>query len=201
VKAAHPGNANDRRRHPALPTLGPLRTGPHNVRPTIIAEASQIATIQSQVGNAAVSRFLTNTGQLHPGSIDTPYLQRKSPIVADSHGSADTPLVTLHNTLGNYYQTAGVPDYYHFDGLHPLKHDAGTYNLNFLRAKKMTAQIDPKSKANGGDRNNFIIGPYGHLGVMERSIFGRPNRGNHYDGGHLVEHTLMEGFDGSPLAG
>ncbi len=133
-----------------------------------------------------------------------PLVQRKSRFTSNSrtHGKKDTPITSLHNTFGKYYQQAGVPkgvpEVYIFKGLsQSVNYPPNNYQAQYEKADVAEAEIDPASvaKASGSNRNNAIIIPYGHLGVMERAIFDRPNIGNIYDGGHLVEHTLMEGTD------
>lgn len=109
--------------------------------------------------------------------------------------NADTPIATLSNTFNKYYKQAGLPEVYNFHQLTNVP--PSNYSQRFDIAQKAEASIDPasRSKASGSNRDNNVIIPYGHFGVMERAIFGRQNLGGTYDGGHLVEHTLMEGTD------
>lgn len=108
------------------------------------------------------------------------------------NGSHTTPIAALSDSLGKYYTQAGLPESYNF---HHLQHQTpGAYGNNFKRAHIAEATIDHTSY--GGDRDGTIIGPYGKFGVMERAILGRQNRGDtSYDGGHLIEHSLMSGQD------
>lgn len=122
--------------------------------------------------------------------------QLKSTMVTTPHEQgAETPLATLSRHFGPYFAAAGVVEKYDFVGL-GFRY-GNEYFGSWDRAGRVVAQIDPasKSKADSHNRDNQVIGPYGHFGAMERSIFGRPRLGNTYDGGHLVEHTLMEGQD------
>jgi hypothetical protein len=127
-------------------------------------------------------------------------LQQKS---AFAYGSpkpkepgAKTPLDTLHTAFEPFFSSAGVTEYYIF-GPSPLNQvlpDA--YPDKYDRAGEVEAYIDGGFRGgNGNDRDGKIIAAYGHFGSMERAIFNRPNRGHTYDGGHLIEHTLMEGKD------
>ncbi|MCU0288587.1 MAG: DUF4157 domain-containing protein [Acidobacteria bacterium] len=109
--------------------------------------------------------------------------------------NAETPIATLSKTFQPYYKKAVLTEVYDF---HQLKNvPPSNYSQSFDIAEKAEAEIDPasRSKASGSNRNNSVIIPYGHFGVMERAIFDRPDRGGTYDGGHLVEHTLMEAQD------
>jgi|GEM_PF-6021261 len=125
------------------------------------------------------------------------YLQRKSTIDNISPGTiVASPIEVLSNNCKKYYDGASLLEKYDFHGIGEKKPDdykKGTYK----KAKEVTATIDPvsKSQADGSNRNNEVIAPYGHFGAMERSIFNRQNIGNTFDGGHLVEHTLMEKQD------
>lgn len=124
-------------------------------------------------------------------------IQRKSMITGISPKKAkDTPLATLHKTFEDYFKTAKLTETYDFHGLQ-VTYASTNMNTQYVRAGTAKAQIDPKSRsrANGSNRNSAVITPYGHIGRMERAIFARENLGNTYDGGHLIEHTLMEGTD------
>lgn len=123
-------------------------------------------------------------------------IQRKSTIVpAPKDDPAETPIDTLSKAFTRYFQITKMPHEYTFHKLKNCKPD--DYATSFKRAGSVLGDIDSAShaKADSKDRDNTVIGPYGHFGVMERAIFGRPDRGTSYDGGHLVEHTLMEGRD------
>ncbi|WOD37084.1 DUF4157 domain-containing protein [Nodosilinea sp. E11] len=136
--------------------------------------------------------------------VDTPFIQCKSTITNNANlGNKDTPLKTLHDVFGKYFNKALVNETYNF---HPLQvfylgatpyNGSKAYKNQYLKAEKVEASIDPasSSKTDSKNRNDNVIQPYGHFGVMERAIFDRKNIGNIYDGGHLVEHTLMEGQD------
>ena len=124
-------------------------------------------------------------------------VQRKSRITSMAPNAVeDSPIETLSKNLKSYYQAAGLLEQYNFHGIGSKTlgdYKSGTYK----RAGTVTAEIDPnsKSKVDSKDRDNDVIAPYGHFGVMERSIFKRQDLGNTFDGGHLVEHTLLEGRD------
>lgn len=151
------------------------------------------AVSQGMSASAGVAAFSPHSASGMPGDA---IAQCKSEIdVTGSLGKKDTPLTTLHGAFGKYFQKAGLPEAYRFHALGNVL--PGTYNTKYKKAGTAKAEIDPASasKADGSNRNNNVIGPYGHFGVMERSIFGRTDIGNLYDGGHLVEHTLMEGQD------
>src|SRR5262245_27140289 len=109
--------------------------------------------------------------------------------------NADTPLETLHQYFAKYFTAAGQSEQYNFHGLGNVTPSDALYQGTFDKAGKVESTIDTASHAHasGKNRDNSVIQPYGHFGVMERSIFQRQNLGNTYDGGHLVEHTLMEG--------
>jgi hypothetical protein len=120
--------------------------------------------------------------------------QLKSTIAtAPVEANAPTPVRSLSNVFKPYFTAAGRAELYTFEGLGLI--DPSTYAGKWNRAGTATAKIDPTSRADGSDRDNTVIGPYGHFGAMERAIFGRQRLGNTYDGGHLVEHTLMEAKD------
>ncbi|APR82776.1 Hypothetical protein A7982_08125 [Minicystis rosea] len=106
----------------------------------------------------------------------------------------DTPLETLHKAFEKYHTAAKVGETYNFHRFSTPVAPNG-YKATWGLADTVTAEIDPSSKRDSKNRDNGVIGPYGHFGAMERSIFGRQSLGNTYDGGHLVEHTLMEGQD------
>ncbi len=124
-------------------------------------------------------------------------LQRKSQLDSISPKTiVKSPIEVLSDNFQNYYKTAGLVEQYHFHGLgnkQPSEYQAGIY----MKAGEVAATIDPSSKpkVDSKNRNNNVIAPYGHFGAMERSIFNRQNLGNTFDGGHLVEHTLLEGQD------
>jgi hypothetical protein len=120
--------------------------------------------------------------------------QLKSTIAtAPVQANAPTPVRSLSNAFRPYFAAARRAELYTFEGLGLV--DPSTYAGSWDRAGTATARIDPNSSADGSDRDNAVIGPYGHFGAMERAIFGRQRLGNTYDGGHLVEHTLMEAKD------
>lgn len=149
-----------------------------------------ILRLQRTVGNRAVAQLVRSRASRFA-------IQRKSKFVSLPSGNKkDTPLESLHKALEPFFKTAGVPEVYHFHGM-KIDYANRPYEDEYERASEVTAEIDPASasKADGSNRNNTIIQAYGHLGVMERAIFNRPNLGNLYDGGHLIEHTLMEGQD------
>ncbi|GGX08468.1 eCIS core domain-containing protein [Undibacterium macrobrachii] len=124
-------------------------------------------------------------------------MQRKSKFKSNSPRelNAATPLASLHAAFQGFFKSAGLSESYTFHSLQKILPNDSTYSGSFSRAGEVVASIDPKSssKADSKNRDNSVIGPYGHFGVMERAIFNRQNLGNTYDGGHLVEHTLMEG--------
>jgi len=107
---------------------------------------------------------------------------------------AETPIATLSSVFGKYFAAASLAEAYNIFGTLVLPSD---FKGSWDKPKTVEASIDPASKSNadGNNRNNGVIGPYGRFGVIERAIFQRPNSGTSYDGGHLVEHTLMEGQD------
>jgi hypothetical protein len=149
-----------------------------------------ILRLQRTVGNRAVTQLVRSRA----GRVA---IQRKSKFLSLPTGNKkETPLESLHKALGPFFNTAGVPEVYHFHGM-SVQYANKPYQKDYEKATEVTAEIDPASasKADGSNRNNTIIQAYGHLGVMERAIFNRPNLGNLYDGGHLIEHTLMEGQD------
>ncbi|WP_373302418.1 eCIS core domain-containing protein [Streptomyces gelaticus] len=127
----------------------------------------------------------------------TPVIQRKSRFTDNTpkEKNAPLPVDSLHTAFEPYFRAVGLPEQYFFAPLGLVR--SGDYRTGFHRAGQVTAEIDPVShrNADGSNRDNGVIGPYGHFGVMERAIFGRQNLGNTYDGGHLVEHTLMEARD------
>ncbi|WP_230408172.1 DNA/RNA non-specific endonuclease [Undibacterium baiyunense] len=131
------------------------------------------------------------------GLASEPLMQRKSKFKSNSPRelNAATPLASLHAAFQGFFKSAGLSESYTFHSLQKILPNDSTYSGSFSRAGEVVASIDPKSssKADSKNRDNSVIGPYGHFGVMERAIFNRQNLGNTYDGGHLVEHTLMEG--------
>lgn len=122
-------------------------------------------------------------------------LQRKSKITSLNPKSVvKSPIEVLHDEVEDFFKKASLFERYQFHGLgskQPSEYATNTY----VRAGDVSAEIDPSSKADGSNRDNNVIAPYGHFGAMERSIFNRQDLGNTFDGGHLVEHTLMEGRD------
>ena len=122
-------------------------------------------------------------------------LQRKSVINSMTPDKkVESPIEVLHNNLEPFFKAASLLEQYKFHGLgtkQPSEYATNTYK----RAGEVSASIDPTSlsKVDSKDRDNTVIGPYGHFGAMERSVFNRQDLGNTYDGGHLVEHTLLEG--------
>ncbi|HEX4829621.1 MAG TPA: DUF4157 domain-containing protein [Trebonia sp.] len=112
--------------------------------------------------------------------------------------NAATPIATLSAVFGRFFTSAGEPELYNFSTVSPfINVSPAKYAGIYDRAGEVEADIDGKFKGgNGGDRNNAVISAYGHFGVMERAIFGRPDQNKStYDGGHLIEHTLMSGQD------
>ncbi|WP_442810855.1 eCIS core domain-containing protein [Streptomyces sp. Wh19] len=161
--------------------------------PTVPAspEPAGSAVSDARQSGAPVQRAVPATG-------GTPVIQRKSRFssIAPQERNAQLPVHSLHTAFEKYFREVGLSEQYFFAGLGGLVR-AEDYRSGFHRAGAVTAEIDPAShrKADGSNRDNGVIGPYGHFGVMERAIFGRQNLGNTYDGGHLVEHTLMEARD------
>jgi hypothetical protein len=141
------------------------------------------------------------TGLPAPATGGAPAAQLKSVIKSTTpkKSGADTPLKTLHDNFGALMTAAGLPSQYRFQNALPsvMHNDARYAGSQWDKAGTVEAELDSasRSKADGSNRDNSVIGPYGHFGVMERAIFQRPDVGNAYDGGHLVEHTLMEGQD------
>ncbi|MEU4500087.1 DUF4157 domain-containing protein [Streptomyces sp. NPDC024089] len=160
--------------------------------PTVPAspEPAGSAVSDARRNGAPVQRAVPATG-------GTPVIQRKSRFsnITPRETNAPLPVDSLHSALEKYFREVGLPEQYFFAALGLVR--AADYRSGFHRAGAVTAEIDPAShrKADGSNRDNGVIGPYGHFGVMERAIFGRQNLGNTYDGGHLVEHTLMEARD------
>lgn len=151
-----------------------------------------IRQLQQTIGNQALSRML---GQRKAGN---GCMQRKSVFnPTPTPQKQDTPVERLHQALGPYFSSAGVRELYNFHNVLQVDYMTNPYQKQYGKAGSVTAEIDPASasKADGSNRNNALIQAYGHLGVMERAIFQRDNLGNLYDGGHLIEHTLMEGQD------
>ncbi|MGW3089789.1 eCIS core domain-containing protein [Streptomyces sp. NPDC001108] len=146
-------------------------------------------------GRAAEDVHGTATTTAHTPGETT--VQRKSAITANNpkEQNAAPPHRSLSAVFAPFFATAQLPENYTFGPL--LNVSPQDYPGSFHRAGTVRAEIDPQSvsKADGSNRDNSVIGPYGHFGVMERAIFNRPPLGNTYDGGHLVEHTLMEGQD------
>ncbi|MCX4846892.1 DUF4157 domain-containing protein [Streptomyces sp. NBC_00893] len=167
---------------------GPVPTVPAG--PTAGPESSASGARQ---GGAPVQRAVPASGD---GG--APVIQRKSRFssITPKETNAPLPVDSLHTAFEKYFREVGLPEQYFFAALGGLVR-AADYRSGFHRAGAVTAEIDPAShrNADGSDRDNGVIGPYGHFGVMERAIFGRQNLGNTYDGGHLVEHTLMEARD------
>lgn len=130
-----------------------------------------------------------------------PAVQLKSVIksISPKKSGADTPLKTLHDNFGPLMTAANLPSRYSFQNVLPnVMHNEPRYaGSQWQKAGTVEAELDSasRSKADGSNRDNSVIGPYGHFGVMERAMFKRPDVGNTYDGGHLVEHTLMEAQD------
>lgn len=118
--------------------------------------------------------------------------------VTPKKSGADTPLKTLHDNFGPLMAAAGLASQYSFQSALPnVMHNDGRYAGSWAKAGSVEATLDSASrfKSDSKNRNNKVIGPYGHFGIMERAIHHRQDLGNTYDGGHLVEHTLMEGQD------
>ncbi|MFF5284487.1 DUF4157 domain-containing protein [Streptomyces sp. NPDC013171] len=161
-------------------------------------EAEANAT-RAMSGAAPVQRTArepaTGSGTGH--DTQEPQIQRKSVFtsVSPREQDAQSPIKTLSKAFKPYFTAAGLQEEYEFPGLNLKK--PGDYPDTYARAGSVTAEIDPASarKADGSNRNNNVISPYGHFGVMERGLFDRPSRAQAYDGGHLIEHTLMEGQD------
>jgi hypothetical protein len=121
----------------------------------------------------------------------SPVKQLKSEIKTMDYSSELTPLATLTQAVGPYFAKAKLPEAYIFHGnkLPPI-----AYKASFKRAKSATAELKTGSKAS--PRDNTVIRPYGHFGMMERAIMGRPDYNNIYDGGHLIERSLLDGANG-----
>jgi hypothetical protein len=116
---------------------------------------------------------------------------RFTEIVSDK--DVPTPIKSLSLQIQPYFDLIGLNEVYYFHDQKSLY--PSTYNQKYQRAKSVKAIIEKKSCGKNGDRNSQLIAHYGHFGVMERSIMGRQDRGNLYDGGHLIEHSLMEGSE------
>lgn len=127
--------------------------------------------------------------QIH--SAAAPVHQLKSKFTNLDNTSEPTPLASLSKVIKPYFEKTDLPEIYLLHGGKQVSPEA--YNGTYKRAKSATATLEDGPKA--GKRDNSVIGPYGHLGWMERSIMGRPNYGNIFDGGHLIERSLMEGAD------
>lgn len=104
-----------------------------------------------------------------------------------------TPIESLSDGAKPFFEEAELKESYNFHLGGVVTPDQ--YGDGFERARSATAVIERDSYGRNGDRDNTVIGPYGHFGWMERSILGRPNHGNIFDGGHLVERSLMEDAD------
>jgi hypothetical protein len=150
-------------------------------------------------GSTAIQARTAGLARPDAGSAAPAQLKSIFKAVTPKKTGADTPLKTLHDNFGPLMAAAGLPSQYSFQTALPnIMHNDGRYaGSNWAKAGSVHAELDSasRSKADGSNRNNGVIGPYGHFGVMERALLGRPDRGNTYDGGHLVEHTLMEGQD------
>src|SRR4051794_4841913 len=147
--------------------------------------------------DAQTKRALSAVAALRLSPAPAGVLALKSTLaVTPRQVNAPTPIAALSAALRPFFAAASMLELYSFHGLGRFVTPA-TYPGNWQRAGSATGTIDPasRSKSDSKNRDNTVIGPYGHFGAMERSIFGRQNLGNTYDGGHLVEHTLMEGQD------
>ncbi|WP_293139206.1 DUF4157 domain-containing protein [Okeania sp. SIO3I5] len=128
-------------------------------------------------------------------------IQKKSHFINPFPSAApptDIPLQTLHNTFSTFFKQSGQHEQYNFQSvLKNIQPNDPTYSGQpWAKARKVAAIIEDTSRKKvGGARDNSVIIPYGHFGMMERAIHQRPDKGNIYDGGHLIAHALMEGAD------
>lgn len=104
-----------------------------------------------------------------------------------------TPVHALSDQIKEYFEAVGMSEVYKMHGGKSIV--PSTYNGSYARAHRATAVIEKASLGKNGDRDNDVIGPYGHFGWMERSIMGKDDEGNLFDGGHLIERSLMEDAD------
>jgi hypothetical protein len=147
------------------------------------AKASEHTTVGDDTQPALQQ---TGTGQ--------PVKQLKSKFIDRTYDeNVKTPIQALSDQVGPYFKLVGLKENYGMHGGNDIT--PNKYNGSFVRARSATAFIDTNTKSKV-DRNDSVIGPYGHFGWMERSIMGRDDRGNLFDGGHLIERSLMEGADG-----
>jgi hypothetical protein len=107
--------------------------------------------------------------------------------------TAKSPIAELSAQLSPYFSASGIAEQYVFHG--DVIKKPNDYKEDYKKANKVTAVIESDSRGKNGERDNSIITPYGHFGLMERSILGRTSYGNLFDGGHLIERSLMEGAD------
>jgi hypothetical protein len=132
--------------------------------------------------------------QRYAAAGDDDVMQLKSHFTAqEKDADVETPIKSLSDGAKPFFEEAGLAEAYYFHGSGPVVPE--TYDDGFERARSATAVIERASYGKNGDRNNTVIGPYGHFGNMERSILGRANYGNIFDGGHLIERSMMEGAD------
>ncbi|MFJ7195769.1 MULTISPECIES: DUF4157 domain-containing protein [unclassified Streptomyces] len=183
---------SDRFEREAENTASRVMAGPVPTVPASPASpVSDVTGDDSRRGGAPLQRAVPATGT------GAPVIQRKSRFssITPRETNAPLPVDSLHTAFEQYFREVGLPEQYLFAPLGLVR--SADYRTGFHRAGQVTAEIDPAShrNADGSNRDNGVIGPYGHFGVMERAIFGRQNLGNTYDGGHLVEHTLMEARD------
>ncbi|APR88494.1 hypothetical protein A7982_13843 [Minicystis rosea] len=166
------------------------------------AEADALGARAAQ-GLSATRSQAVSSSVAHVGPSAPAQLKSMLKTVTPKKASAETPIETLHKVFGKYYQSQAKAPVFDFHSLRNVQ--SSTYvattdargGSTYDKAGEVVAEIDPlsSSKANSKLRDNSVILPYGHFGVMERALFGRRDLGNTYDGGHLVEHTLMEGVD------
>jgi hypothetical protein len=107
--------------------------------------------------------------------------------------TAKPPIIELSEQVGPIFSAAGIAEQYVFHG--DVIKKPSEYAGDYKKAIKATAIIEQASFGKNGERANDVITPYGHFGLMERSILGRTNYGNLFDGGHLIERSLMENAD------
>ncbi|XXX71790.1 DUF4157 domain-containing protein [Sorangium sp. So ce134] len=165
-----------------------------NDAPALEAEADAMGTRAAQGLSASPSRPVSS-GVAHAGP-SAPAQLKSNLKQVKSKKPVETPIETLHRVFKDYYKSKSMAPVFNFHSSLQNR-QASQYGSGYAKAGEVVAEIDPASasKADSKNRDNTVINPYGHFGVMERAIFNRQDRGNTYDGGHLVEHTLMEGQD------
>jgi hypothetical protein len=151
---------------------------------------------ESTAGREVLAHELTHVVQQQAGA--APAVQCKNQLTTTDTDRVEQPISVLHNAFQADFTALGIPEAY---AVYNQIYDPNNIDQVFVngvkhwdrpnRPRSVIATLDGTRGGAVARRSHPPQGLYGHLGIVERAMFGRPDAGPVYEGGHFVSDEIL----------